>query len=117
MNTVPFREADLEEASALLARRHLEDCGHEAALPERFTTPTQAWVELEKTWTASTVHEGNGGGVVVREGGRLIGYMLGAPKMDAVWGRSAWVELAGQAIDRRYSAELYRDMYAALSPK
>jgi GNAT superfamily N-acetyltransferase len=116
MNIVPFREADLEEAAALLARRHQEDCAHEAALPERFTAPNQAWVEVEKTWKASTVREGSGGGVVAREGGRMIGYMIGVPKMDAVWGRSVWVELAGQAIDRQYSAEIYRDMYADLSP-
>ena len=116
MKIVPFREADLEEAAALLARRHQEDCVQEAALPERFTLPDQAWPELEKTWKASTVREGSGGGVVVREGGRMIGYMIGVPKIDEVWGRSVWVELAGQAIDRRYSAELYRDMYAALSP-
>src|SRR5689334_21377910 len=103
MKIVPFSEADLEEASELLARRHHEDCLHEAALPERFTRPDQAWVELEKTWKASTVREGSGGGVVVREGGRMIGYMIGVPKIDEVWGRSVWVELAGHAIDRSYS--------------
>lgn len=116
MKIVPFGEADLEEASALLARRHREDCSHEATLPERFTTPDQARVELEKTWKASAAREGSGGGVVVREGGRLIGYMIGVPKIDENWGRSVWVELAGHAIDRSYGAEIYRDMYAALSP-
>jgi GNAT superfamily N-acetyltransferase len=116
MNIVPFRETDLEEASVLLARRHLEDRAHEATLPERFTRPDQAWVEVEKTWKAATGREGSGGGVVARESGRMIGYMIGVPKIDAVWGRSVWVELAGQAIDRSYSAEIYRDMYAALSP-
>lgn len=116
MNIVPFREADLEEAAALLARRHQEDRAHEATLPERFTQPDQAWVEVEKTWKASMAREGSGGGVVVREGGRMIAYMIGVPKIDEVWGRSVWVELAGHAIDRRYSAEIYRDMYAALSP-
>lgn len=116
MHIVPFSEADLEEAVALLARRHQEDRAHEAALPDRFTQPDQARVELEKTWKASTVREGSGGGVVVRDGERMIGYMIGVPKIDEVWGRSVWVDLAGHAIDRSYSAEIYRDMYAALSP-
>jgi GNAT superfamily N-acetyltransferase len=116
MKIVPFSEADLEEASALLARRHQEDRAHEAALPERFTRPDQAWVEVEKTWKASAAHDGSGGGVVAREGGTMIGYMIGVPKIDETWGRSVWVELAGHAIDRSYSAEIYRDMYAALSP-
>jgi GNAT superfamily N-acetyltransferase len=115
MKIVPFRESDLEEASALLARRHHEDCLHEATLPERFTQPDQAWVELDKSWKASTVHGGSGG-VVAREGGTMIGYMIGVPRIDEVWGRSVWVELAGQAIDRSQSPEIYRDMYAALSP-
>jgi GNAT superfamily N-acetyltransferase len=116
MTIAPLREADLEEAAALLARRHQEDCVHEATLPARFARPDQAWIELEKTWKASTVREGSGGGVAVREGGRLIGYMIGVPKIDEVWGRSVWVELAGQAIDRSAGAEIYREMYAALSP-
>lgn len=116
MKIVPFSEADLEEASELLARRHQEDCLHEAALPERFTMPDQARIELEKTWNASTVSGGSGGGVVARQGGKMIGYMIGVPKIDEVWGRSVWVELAGHAIDPSYSAEIYRDMYAALSP-
>jgi GNAT superfamily N-acetyltransferase len=116
MSIVPFSEADLEEAAALLARRHQEDRAHEAALPDRFTQPDQARAELEKTWKASTVREGSGGGVVARDGGRMIGYMIGVPRIDETWGRSVWVELAGHAIDRGYSAEIYRDMYAALSP-
>ncbi|MFI5278726.1 MAG: hypothetical protein ACHQ1E_15735, partial [Ktedonobacterales bacterium] len=61
MNIVPFRETDLEEASVLLARRHQEDRAHEATLPERFTRPDQAWVEVEKTWKAATGREGSGG--------------------------------------------------------
>ena len=48
--------------------------------------------------------------------GRMIGYLIGVPKIDESWGRSVWVELAGHAINHPSNAELYRDLYAALSP-
>jgi len=46
----------------------------------------------------------------------MIGYLIGVPRIDLVWGRSVWVPLAGHAVDRTYGAEVYRDLYAALSP-
>src|SRR5579884_2110498 len=112
-----FREADIEEASRLLAQRHEGDRIHEPALPERFAHPAQARLEVEQTWKASTVHGVSAGGVVARDDGKMIGYMIGAPRIDETWGRSVWVEYAGHAIDRGYSADLYRDLYAALSPR
>lgn len=112
----PFSEADLEEASLLLARRHEGDRVHEPALPERFTQPAEARSELEQTWKASTINGISAGGVVARHEGKMVGYLIGVPKIDEVWGRSVWVEYAGHAIDRVYSADLYRDLYAALSP-
>jgi ribosomal protein S18 acetylase RimI-like enzyme len=112
----PFSEADIEEASELLARRHEGDRAHEPALPERFTQPAQARIELERTWKASTVNGVSAGGVVARHEGKMVGYLIGVPRMNEAWGRSVWVEYAGHAIDRSSSAELYRDLYAALSP-
>lgn len=116
VNIAPFNEADLDEASELLARRHQGDRGHEPALPERFTQPLGARAAIERTWKASTVQGNSGGGVVARQNGRMVGYLIGVPQIDERWGRSVWVELAGHAIDRTSNAELYRDLYAALSP-
>ncbi|HEY7349684.1 MAG TPA: hypothetical protein VH599_15315 [Ktedonobacterales bacterium] len=112
----PFSEADIEEASELLARRHQGDRVHEPALPERFSRPSEARLELEQTWKASTVNGMSAGGVVARQDGKMVGYLIGVPKMNEMWGRSVWVEYAGHALDRSSSAELYRDLYAALSP-
>ncbi|GHO49621.1 GNAT family N-acetyltransferase [Ktedonospora formicarum] len=116
MQIKPFSQADLEEASVLLARRHQEDCAREPMLPERYSNPSEARVALEKAWEASTIDGVSAGGVMARHDGKLIGYLIGTPKIDEVWGRSVWVEYAGHAIDRAYGAELYRDLYAALSP-
>jgi GNAT superfamily N-acetyltransferase len=112
----PFSGADLEEASELLAHRHQGDRAHDRALPERFTHPLEARAAIEQTWKASTVKGISAGGVVARQNGRMIGYLIGVPKIDESWGRSVWVELAGHAINHPSNAELYRDLYAALSP-
>ena len=112
----PFSEADLEEASELLAHRHQGDRAHDRTLPERFSRPSEARLELEQNWKASTVNGISAGGVVARQDGKMVGYLIGVPKINEMWGRSVWVEYAGHALDRSYSAELYRDLYAALSP-
>ena len=62
----PFSEADIEEASELLARRHQGDREQEPSLPERFSHPSEARGELAKTWQASTVNGISAGGVVAR---------------------------------------------------
>ncbi|CAN5483421.1 hypothetical protein BH10ACT10_BH10ACT10_21310 [soil metagenome] len=31
--------------------------------------------------------------------GRLVGYLLGAPKPHPVWGENVWVESAGHAVE------------------
>jgi GNAT superfamily N-acetyltransferase len=112
----PFSAADIEEAAELLARRHQNDRLHVPALPERFSQVAEAQIELEQTWKASTADGFNAGGVVARHEGKMIGYLIGVPKISEMWGRSVWVEYAGHALDRSYSTDLYRDLYAALSP-
>lgn len=108
---VPFRDTHLEEAAALLALRHQGDHVLEPALPERFTQAAAARTAVEATW-----HKPNASGVVAMYEGRMIGYLIGVPQINQVWGRSVWVYLAGHAVDRTYGSEVYRDLYAALSP-
>ena len=40
-------------------------------------------------------------GAVAFADGRLVGYLLGAPKAGPPWGPNLWVESAGQAVSRR----------------
>jgi len=115
IETDPFNETDLDGAAKLLARRHGEDRAVEPLLPGRFTEPAVARIAVGKTWNDS-----NQSGVVARQAGKMIGYLIGVPRIGGIWGRSVWVELAGHAVDRTLGAEVYRDMYAdmyaALSP-
>ncbi len=111
----PFHGTDIDEAAELLARRHRENRAAEPLLPERYTEPEIARAAVEKTWS-----EAHHSGVVARQGARMVGYLIGVPRTGGFWGRSAWVELAGHAVDHTLGAEVYRDlyadMYAALSP-
>lgn len=109
---VPFRRDHLEEAANLLALRHRQDYAREPMLPERFTRVEEARAALEFTW-----NKPGASGVVALNAGQVIGYMIGVPRIDMTWGRSAWVFLPGHAIDPAWDAELYRDLYAALSPE
>ena len=111
IDIVPFRDTHIEEAAALLALRHQVDRVQEPALPERFSQ-----AEIARAAVEATLSKQGASGVVALYEGRMIGYLIGVPRIDLTWGRSVWVELAGHAIDRTYSAEVYRDLYAALSP-
>src|SRR5947209_9226153 len=108
---VPFHATHIEEAAALLALRHQGDHTLEQALPERFTQSAVARAAVEATW-----NKPNASGVVALDAGRMIGYLIGVPQINQVWGRSVWVYLAGHAVDRTNGSEVYRDLYAALSP-
>jgi GNAT superfamily N-acetyltransferase len=48
-------------------------------------------------------------GAVALADGEVVGYLLGAPKADPVWGPNVWVEAAGHAVEE---PELIRDLYA-----
>ena len=108
---VPFSDTHLEEAAALLALRHQGDHVLEPALPERFTQAAAARAAVEAIW-----RKPDATGVVAMYEGRMIGYLIGVPRINQVWGRSVWVYLAGHAVNRTYGSEVYRDLYAALSP-
>ncbi|HEY6408488.1 MAG TPA: GNAT family N-acetyltransferase [Ktedonobacteraceae bacterium] len=108
---VPFRDTHLEEAAELLALRHQEDHALEPALPDHFKQTAAARAALQATWSKP-----DASGVVALYAGRMIGYIIGVPRIDLAWGRSVWVYLPGHAVDRTYGAEVYRDLYAALSP-
>jgi ribosomal protein S18 acetylase RimI-like enzyme len=108
---VPFGEEWLDDAAMLLAARHREQRAQEPALPRRFEEPGTARNAVLAAW-----REPGARGVAAARSGQLVGFLLGAPQIDATWGRSAWVRLGGHAIAPGEDADLYRDLYAALSP-
>jgi ribosomal protein S18 acetylase RimI-like enzyme len=101
----PFSEEYLPHAGELLAARHRAHRTAEPLLPERYEDTREAAAEVE----ALSQTAGAFGAVALR-GSRVVGYVLGAPRTDAVWGANVWVELAGHAVE---DAEDLRDLYAA----
>jgi ribosomal protein S18 acetylase RimI-like enzyme len=111
MEMAPFDDAFLTQAGELLARRHRADRRIEPALPERFEDTAVACRAVALAW-----QQPGACGVAALVDGRLIGYLIGAPMIDTLRGRSAWTTLAGHAVDGDAHRERYRDLYAALAP-
>jgi GNAT superfamily N-acetyltransferase len=101
----PFADEHVEDAAALLADRHRRQRLVEPLLPAAFEEPTATVVELESAWRA----EGASGAVALHRG-RLVGYLLGAPRPGTLWGPNVFVETAGHAA---VETETVRDLYAA----
>jgi GNAT superfamily N-acetyltransferase len=99
----PFSEDFVEAAGDLLAARHRAHREAEPMLPARYEDPAAAAAEVE----ALVRREGASGVVALRDG-RAVGFLLGAPRPDPVWGANVWVELAGHAAE---DPEDVRDLY------
>ena len=107
LELLPFADEHLDRAGRLLAERHRRHRLAEPLLPARFDEEEAAQGEIETVWRK----DGAAGAVALR-GGRLVGYLVGAPADDEVWGANEWVELAGHAVEE---AEVVRDLYAAVA--
>jgi GNAT superfamily N-acetyltransferase len=103
----PFTDDHVAAAGALLAERHRRQRLVEPLLPNRFEDPEQAAAQVAEAWG----QDGASGAVAIRDG-EVVGYMVGAPKANAVWGPNQWIENAGFAAA---DAELVRDLYAHLA--
>jgi ribosomal protein S18 acetylase RimI-like enzyme len=104
LEIVPFSDEHLDEAGGLLAARHADHRRSEPLLPARYEAPAEAARELAAAWS----REGASGAVGLRDG-RIVGYLLAAPRDPAIWGDNVWVEASGQAVEE---AEDVRDLYA-----
>jgi GNAT superfamily N-acetyltransferase len=105
LEIMPFEECHLPEAGRLLADRHRRHRAVEPLLPPRYESPDEAQAEV-----AASLSLPGASGAVAARGGRLVGYLVGAPKPGDVWGPNVWVENAGHAVA---STEDIRDLYAA----
>lgn len=101
---VPFGDEHLDDASVLLAARHARQRLVEPLLSAAFETPDAARAELEAAWRAD-----GASGAAALDGGRLVGYLVAAPRRGAAWGPNVWVDPSGHAAA---TAETVRDLYA-----
>jgi ribosomal protein S18 acetylase RimI-like enzyme len=105
----PFADEHLDAAGALLAARHRRHRAAEPLLSPRYEDAAAARAEVESLWRK----EGAAGAIASR-GGEAVGYLVGAPADDELWGANEWVELAGHAVEE---AEVVRDLYAAVAAR
>jgi GNAT superfamily N-acetyltransferase len=101
----PFSDEFLAPAGELLAARHRAHRAAEPLLPPRYEEPAAAAAEVAELAGAA-----NASGTVALRDGRVVGYLLGAPRTQEIWGSNVWVELAGHAVEE---AETLRDLYGA----
>ena len=102
LEIVPFSDAHLDDAGALLATRHERHREAEPLLPE-LADPREA---VEREWRAEGAN-----GVFASRGSEPVGYLVAAP--FGIGSAAPWMRanIAGQAIDG--DREAMRDIYAA----
>jgi GNAT superfamily N-acetyltransferase len=112
LEILPFADEHLNEAARQLAARHTRHRAAEPLLPAGFEEPELARAELDRVWRME-----DASGAAAFRGGRLVGYLVGAPRPNPVWGENLWVEAPGQAIDEAEGAETVRDLYAVTAAR
>jgi GNAT superfamily N-acetyltransferase len=105
----PFSEEFVPHAGELLAVRHRAHRRAEPLLPDEYEAAPSATTEVQALWAADQAS-----GAVALRGGRVVGYLLGAPNANPRWGENVWVELAGHAADE---PEDLRDLYATAAAR
>ena len=99
-----FEAGDLDAAALLLAERHARHRASEPLLDPAFEDGVAARGEIEALLGAESA-----AGWTAREGGDVVGYVIGMAKPMSTWGRNVWVEPAGHAAT---SARIVRSLYA-----
>ncbi len=94
----------LDQLAALLAERHRRHRVASPLLDPSWETPASCRPHVVDLLAAP-----DASGAVAVDGGRVVGYLLGRPLDDAVWGPNVWLELAGAAS---LDPESARDLYA-----
>ena len=106
LELVRFSEDHLDAASRLLAEVHARHRAAEPLLPSDVDYRAQVAKELARE---------DASGVAAMRGGRLVGYLLGAPASnDNRGGRRIFSDLAGHAA---VDPELARDLFAAAAER
>jgi RimJ/RimL family protein N-acetyltransferase len=106
LELVPFSEDHLDDASRLLGDVHARHRAVEPLLPGEVDYRAQVAAELARDGAS---------GVAAVRGGRLVGYLLGAPASnDNRGGRRIFSDLAGHATAE---PELARDLFAAAAER
>jgi GNAT superfamily N-acetyltransferase len=102
----PLTADDLADAAALLAERHRRHRSAQPLLSPRYEDAVPALDCLPTLDTSS--------GAAAYRDGKMVAYVLGGPKDNAVWGPNIWIETAGTAATE---PEAVREAYAAAATR
>ncbi len=100
----PFSDEHLDAAATLLTSRHARHRLGSPVLSPRYEETAATRESLEAAWRVA-----DASGAVALSGGRVVGFLVGSPRPDPVWGPNVWVESAGHAAEE---PETIRDLYA-----
>ncbi len=103
LEILPFAEEHLDDAARLLAERHARHRASEPLLSAVYEDLAGAREELAAAWSSE-----HASGAVAARGGQIVGYLIGAPRPNPMWGENTWIEASGHAVNE---AEDVRDLY------
>jgi GNAT superfamily N-acetyltransferase len=108
---LPMEARHITDAGRLLAARQARLRAERPELPARYEDPVEAARLLAGELERHAAH-----GVVVEQSGEPAGFLIGAPRIDQIMGRTAWAGIAGSSLASGVSPDLLGDLYAAWSP-
>ena len=106
----PFTADHLDAAATLLAQRQTVLRAARPELSARYTEPAGCRPLLD----ALVAREGSHGVVGIRDG-EVVGFLVGFPRYEPIWGRACWSPIEGQACNPLVDPDLMRDLYASWS--
>ncbi len=104
-----FEADDIPAAGAVLAARHRTHRVSCPLLSPRYEDEPAAVAEVTASFALP-----DASGAVATRGGEVVGFLLGTPKPNPVWGPNVWVDAAGLAVTE---PELTRDLYAVAAAR
>ncbi len=107
---VPFHSEQLDAAAGLLAARQRRLRAVRPELSAAFEEPDAHQASLVALLERDGAH-----GVAAVSAGELVGFLVGYPRIEEVWGRACWSPIEGSALAVGTDSELMRDLYAAWS--
>lgn len=110
LEIVPFAPDHVDVAAELLADRQRRLRAARPELPAAFTTP-----EACRPLISAALERDGGYGVVALRRGDAVGYLIGHPRAEPIWGRAAWSPIEGSALAADLDPERVRDLFAAWS--
>jgi GNAT superfamily N-acetyltransferase len=109
---VPLVADHVDAAAGLLAARQRRLRHARPELPESFTEAGAC-----RPLIASLLEKDGAHGVVALRGSEPVGYLLGYPRPEPIWGRAAWSPIEGSALADSEDPESIRDLFALWSER